>query len=187
MSNIVMKEANKMMRQKRLRKIVVAAIVLLLVTAFASYFTTAVFWDGAFPSGEYHLQIVNQSGNPIKGATLNIYQGKNLAFEYPFDNYLSENSLVSNDKGEIVLTHLPRGLEFGGSGWLLFWVIPINMSSPKFNCEVIATEYKPLRFSANEIFVIAYETNNTQKKTVHINGYEVELEIFEKTIILKGK
>lgn len=159
----------------------------LLVAAFASYFTTAVSWDGAFPSGEYHLQIVNQSGSPIKGATLNIYQGNNLAFEYPFDNYLSENSLVSNDKGEIVLTHLPRGLEYGGSDWLLFWVIPINKSSPKFNCEVIASEHEPLKFSANEIFEIAYETNNTQKKTVQINGYEVELRMFEKTITLKGK
>ena len=144
-----------------------------------------MFWDGAFPSGEYHLRILNQSGEPIDGAILNIYQGKSQAFEYPFDNYLSENGLVSNEMGEIVITHAPRGLEFGGSGWLLFWVIPINMGSPKFSCEITASGYKPLRFSVRQVFETSYNNSNAPKKTVQINGNEVELRVFEQTVILK--
>ena len=50
-------------------------IFILLLLALASYATTIVNWDGGFPSGEFHLQIQNQTGTPIEGAKLNIYQG----------------------------------------------------------------------------------------------------------------
>ncbi|MBK9924550.1 MAG: hypothetical protein IPP66_04585 [Anaerolineales bacterium] len=190
MATSAMSEPNKMASQKRLRYILVASFALVLVLTFASYITTAVFWDGAFPSGEYHLQILNEAGDPVKGATLNIYQGKTLAFEYPFDNYLSENTLISNDEGEIVLTHLPRGLEFGGSGWDLFWIIPIRMGGPKFTCQIDAEGYKTYRFSSQQIFDTAYEAYNNDsvpRKTIQINGNEVKIMILEKMIMLEKR
>jgi len=152
-----------------------------------------VFWDGAFPSGEFHLQIQNQAGAPIEGAKLNIYQGvtQKYSFKYPFDNYQSENSLISNKAGEIILTHMPRGLEFGGSGWLLFWVIPINMSSPKFDCEITANGYKTVKFSTQQIFETAYNAyknnENVPEKIVKINEDEFTLAIYQQSIVLKEK
>jgi hypothetical protein len=187
MTNVVLDESSKLRYRRRSRGIFVAFMTLFVILGLASYNTTAVVWDGAFPSGEYHLRIQSEGGVPIEAAILNIYHGRTQAFKYPFDNYLSENSLVSNKKGEIVITHASRGFEFGGTSWLLFWAIPIDMGSPKFNCEIIASGYQALEFSVQQIFETAYKNENAPMKTVQINGEEVELKVFEQSVVLKEK
>ncbi len=187
-------ELNKGARQKRIFvTVLLASFVIVLVLSVASYVSTQVMWDGMFPSGEYHLLVQDQAGNPVEGAFLNIYAGKSAkhAFEYPFDNYLSENSLASNAKGEIVVTHLPRGFEFGGSGWHLFWVIPVNIGAPEFTCQISADGYKTLKFPDEQIFDEAYNAykndENVPEKKVQINGREFTLAIYEQSVTLKEK
>lgn len=169
-------------------------IFISLLLALASYVTTIRNWDGSFPSGEFHLQIQNQTGTPIKGAKLNIYKGiiKQHAFGYPFGNYQAENSLISNEAGEIVITHHSLGFEFGGTRWYLFWIIPMGQRSPTFNCEITADGYETGKFSINQIFKPAYYGSNVPKKTIELSGIEgfsfpLTIGIYKLPVVLNEK
>src|ERR1022692_2885573 len=78
-----------------------AAIIVGVVSflALASYFTTAIIWDGGFPSGEFRVNVHDTEGTPVKGAVLRVYHGgtRNLAFKYPFDNHLDGHELFSDE------------------------------------------------------------------------------------------
>ena len=181
---------------KRYWRIIAIVSFVLIVLVVISEETTGVLWDGSFPSGEFHLSIQDEFGHPIEGATLNVFHRgtQNPAFEYPLNNYLLLNSLTSDENGMIIALHKPRGLEFSGYSWRLFWLIPMATGTPDFDFEISAKGYKTFRSSLSTIFEIAYNNyENAPTKTIQVNGYEngapqlfdVEIRIFEKTIILK--
>ena len=171
----------------RPRKIVglVAAVLFVMImgcVAFASFRTTFGLWDGMFPSGEYHLKIQDKSGRPINGATLKVFEGgtKNVAFEYPIDNYLSEGDLVSNKQGVIVVLHKPQGFEFGGTCWSLYWVFPMCSNGPEFDFQISADGYKSINFSANDLFEPAYNDRNVGYTTIELeSGESLRIPVFE--------
>ena len=145
-------------------------------------------WDGMFPAGEYHLKVQNENGIPISGAILNAFEDgtENLAFEYPLDNYSTEGDLISDEQGAIVVLHKPRGFEFGGSCWNLFWVYPICSDSPKFDFQISADGYKTIKFTTDELFAPAYDDRSNGKTTVTLeNGENLQISVYELTFILK--
>src|SRR5262249_41225056 len=133
---------------KRPIRFIVVAIAVLGALALASYLTTASDWDGGFPAGEFRLNIRNTNGQPVKGAILRVYHGgtRGDAFEYPLNNYLSDQMPVSDDNGRMIALQQHRGLQFGGFSWDLFWIIPIGAKPPKYDCEITADGYRPLGF-----------------------------------------
>jgi hypothetical protein len=173
---------------KRLAKIVKVAVALVGLLAFASYLTTSIIWDGGFPSGEFRLNIRNGEGQPVKGAVLRVYRGgtRDLAFEYPLDNHLPGQELVSDDNGRITAIRKNGGLQFGGHAWQLFWVIPIGAKAPEYDCEITAAGYKPSTFQIGRLFESPHTYYEDFPKTkLKVNGEELELQIYEHTFTLE--
>jgi hypothetical protein len=160
----------------------IAFVILLACLGLISSKTTMGLWDGMFPSGEYHLKIQDKNGRPINGATLKIFEGgtKNVAFEYPIDNYLSEGSLVSNEQGVIVVLHKPRGFEFGGTCWSLYWVFPRCSDGPEFDFQISADGYKSINFSTHDLFEPAYNDRQIGYTTIELeSGESLRIPVFE--------
>jgi hypothetical protein len=168
--------------------VIVLIIIFLMILAIVSYDRTGVIWNGSYPPAEFNLTIQNISGQPIEGATINIFRRgtRTPTFEYPIDNYLEMNSLVSDNQGLILIIHKPRGVEFGGFDWKLFWMIPISSGTPDFDYEISAIGYKPIRSSITQIFRVTYSYDgNATNKTIQVYGREIEIRIFEQKITLK--
>ena len=139
-------------------------------------------WDGMFPSGAYQLKIQDENGRPIKGASLNVFETgtNNFAFEYPIDNYLSEGDLISDEQGIIVGLHKPRGFEFGGACWSLFWMFPMCSDGPEFDFQISADSYKSINFSTNDLFEPAYEDRHVGNTTIKLeSGESLRIPVFE--------
>jgi hypothetical protein len=133
---------------------VAICVTVVALLAVASYYTTSHYWDGGFPAGEFRVYVHDQDGTPIEGATLRVYRGgtRDLAFKYPLDNHLADQELVSDENGRITAIRKRGGLQFGGHGWYLFWVIPMGAKAPEYDCEITATGFKPLKFGIWRLF-----------------------------------
>ena len=145
-------------------------------------------WDGLFPAGEFHLKVRNENGEPIPDAVLYVLdrRTKDLSFYYPIDNYISVNSLVSNDEGTFIALHFFQGFEFGGSCWELFWVYPMCSKAPKYDFAISADEYKTLRFLTDEFFAPARNDMDVGTASVIVEKVEVvDPPVYELLFVLK--
>ena len=177
------------MREKKGRHRVAWGVFgLILFLGFLSYVTTSVLWDGGFPSGEFRLDVVDSSGQPVEGAVLNVYRGgtSELAEEYPLDNHITGLELVSNERGRIVVLRRYDGTQFGGQAWDLFWLIRMGVQAPKFDCKITAEGFKSLSFPVNRMFDSPHEYyKNFPKTTIQEDGESIELPIYEHTFTLE--
>jgi hypothetical protein len=158
------------------------------ILGVASYLTTDYTWDSGFPSGEFRVNVRDQDGQPIKEASLRVYRGgtRELAFQYPLDNHLADQPLVSDENGRIVAIRRRGGLQFGGEAWLLFFVIPMGAKAPKYNCEITAAGFKPLIFRIERLFESPHTYYEDFPKTkAKLDGKEIELKIYEHTFTLE--
>ena len=165
-----------------------SVILCSLICIFVISSTTTIgTWDGMYPSGEYHLKIENELGYPIKGATLSVFdETENFALEYPIDNYLSADDLISDEQGVIVALHRPRGFEFGGSCLYAFWIFPMCSGSPKYEGQISAEGYKTIIFSLQRLFDVAYNGEEIGTASVLLEIDEtVEIPIYEIYFTLK--
>jgi hypothetical protein len=179
-------EAEGAMKRKAMIGMIGAAVLALL--ALASYRTTYCMRWGGFPSGEFRLNVRDGSGQPVKGAIMHVYRGgtRDLAYKYPLDNYLPGRELVSDDSGRVTAIRKYGGLQFGGEGWALFWVIPMGVKAPTFDCEITAEGFKPLKFSVRRLFESPYQFYEDFPKTkLEVDGEEIELPIYEHTFTLE--
>lgn len=178
MRSLITAGTSKSTRLKRLIGVILL-LILVCTLACASFRNTFIIWEGFFPAGEYHLNIRNQTGEPIPGAILHVYEEgtRTPAFEYPIDNYLKDDDLISNAQGQIIALHKNRGLEFGGSEWKLFWIIPMGLGCcPQYDCEIIAQGYKPLKFSIKRLFEAGYNDHSPMRPELKIYEAEFVLE-----------
>lgn len=172
---------------KRSRMIVIAVIGLVGSLAIASYLTTSIVWDGGFPSGEVRIDVRDRDGTPVKGAVLRVYRGgtRELTTNYPLENHTAGQGLVSDEHGRITAVRTSDRSQFGGHSWSLFWIIPMGARAPEFDCEITADGYKPLHFPVWNLFESAHRHYNDFPKTkLVLNGEEIELKVYEQTIIL---
>jgi len=112
---------------------------------------------------------------------------KNPAFEYPIDNHFSEGDLISNEHGVIVALHKPRGFEFGGGVWYLFWVFPIYSDEPEFDFQIAANDYKTINFTTEDLFEPAYNDESSGNTTIMLdNGENVRIPVYELIFTLEN-
>lgn len=146
--------------------------------------STTGAWDGFFPSGEYHIKIINQAHEPIQGAKLSIFaNGTQIpAFEYPIDNYTKSNELISNELGLIIATHRSRGFEFGGTcNFLIFCT-----ERPKYDFLITADGYNSIQFSDDIIYKLDSNSDVIGKSKVILdNSQEQEISVFELIYVLE--
>lgn len=154
----------EMNNERRLRIVkigVIAFLVLAILMVIGGLLTptSSGMWDGAFPSGEFHILIKNADGQPIPGAVLNVLGRENgFAYGYPFDNYSSNSELVSDEQGLIIALHEYQDIEFGGRCTEYFWVYTKCSDGPEYFGQIAADGYQVKDFSINElIFQPAYE------------------------------
>jgi|GEM_PF-3427749 len=183
------KDANRSL--KRLGCLLSILLAFILLLGVVSLSTSFYRWDGAFPGGEFYIHVQNHLGEPVTGAILNIYQKNRTtpSFGYPFDNYVSGQSLISDSTGEIVVLHIPRGIEFGGGGSYLFWVIPIGESYvPDFRCEISADGYKLRIFPVSLIFNVSDENvHPIPTQVVEYKGTAYTLSGYDRIIVVDNK
>jgi hypothetical protein len=173
---------------KRLLKVATILVAMVGLLALASFLTTSIIWDGGFPSGEFRLNLRDPEGKPVKGAVLCVYRGgtRDLAFEYPLDNHVAAQELVSDESGRITAIRKRGGLQFGGHAWLLFWVIPMGAKAPEYDCEITAQGFKPVKFRVWKLFESPHKYYEDFPKTkVKVDGKEFELPIYEHAFTLE--
>ena len=168
--------------------VVLVLTLILLPSTRPVLFSTSTF-DGFFPSGEFRFKITNNANEPLKGASLSIFEGgsQNSAFEYPIDNYSTERDLISDESGLIIAIHKPRGFEFGGAcqHFLIVFVLRCD-ETPKYYFVITADGYKTIRFSDEVIYDLARNRDviGTRKVTLE-NGQEEEIPVFELVYVLE--
>jgi hypothetical protein len=172
----------------RRTKIATAAIAIVGLLAVASFLTTHILWVGAFPSGEFHISVLDSDGKPVKGAILHVYHGstRELASNYPFDNHIIGQDLVSDENGRIIVFRKPDGKLIDGNGWSLFWLIPIGTTAPKYDCEIMADGFKPVNFPVWQLFKSPQRSfEEIPKIKLDVEGEQVEVSIYKHTFTLK--
>lgn len=173
---------------KRWAKVAAAAVVAVGRLALASYMTTSIIWDGGFPSGEFHVNVRDPEGKPVRGGILRVYRGgtRDLASGYPLDNHVAGQELVSDDSGRIKAIRKDGGLQFGGHAWQLFWVIPMGAKAPKYDCEITAEGFKLLKFRLWRLFESRHRYHEEFLKTkLEVDGKQIEVPIYEHTFTLE--
>jgi hypothetical protein len=164
----------------------VAGVVAFL--ALASYVTTSKQWDGGFPSGEFRVNLRDPDGKPIQGAILRVYRGgtRDLAFDYPLDNHVPGQDLITDEEGRLAAIRTNDWLQFGGHAWRLFWLIPLGAKAPQYDCEITRVGFKPRTFRIGRLFESPHRYHKDFPKTKRIaNGKEIELPIYEHTFTLE--
>jgi hypothetical protein len=79
-------------------------------------------------------------------------------------------------------------VQFGGFGWLLFWVIPMGAKAPQYDCEITAEGFKPLTFQVDRLFEMPHQSyENFPKSKRTIDGKEVELPVYEHSFTLERR
>jgi hypothetical protein len=120
---------------------------------------------------------------------LQVYRGgtRQPAFEYPLDNHLPGQDLVSDGSGRITAVRKRGGLQFSGHAWQLFWLIPMGTTkAPDYDCEITAPGYKPCAFPVWRLFESPYHDYEEFPKTkLTADGEEIELPVYEHTFVLE--
>jgi len=102
-----------------------AGVLVLLLLVGASWVTTSWAGHGEFSPGEWPVVVKDENGVPIEGARAIVSPGTSSVFW----NYRGPGSLVSDDRGQLLLkTHPAGGPRYGGRGWSLLWIWDIQQA-----------------------------------------------------------
>ncbi|MFW6157808.1 MAG: hypothetical protein ACOC8E_00450 [Planctomycetota bacterium] len=170
------------------RVAIVAVVIVLLIAAavaagFASCATTTYDWIGGLPEAEVRLRVLGPDGQPLKGATLYIYDGRTGQAAWTDVVLNFGPGLVSDEEGRITLVTNPS--RYGGRGWYLFWFIPMGDRGPDYQCEIRADGFESLRFDVWRLFDAPYTSyDDIPKTTRRLYGREIELPLYEHTFTL---
>lgn len=164
-----------------------SAIVIIL--ALLSRVTTLHTWDGGFPFAQIRIRIVDDQGNPIEKATLDVNRrpSGSPAVEYPITEYKG-SPLISDSSGTIVCHQTRRGLQFGGAGWLLFWCIPMGAKAPQFDVHFAHPDYVRKSFRIWRLFESKHKFyEDFPKAGIDIRGRSEEIPIYEQRIVMSKR
>ena len=173
------------MRRRWAWRITLGTVVTVLVLGLlvlASWATTQEDWDGGFPAGVIRLEVLAADGRPVRGATFQVYKPAGEPSPgYPF--LVPSAPTDANGRMSVVQPH--AGLQFGGHRWRLFWAIHIGATTPRYECEVAATGFRPTRIDLFDLFVSARPTGEQVKIDWPARETKAELSVYEATIRLE--
>ena len=156
--------------------------------ASLSYFTTGFTWEARFPRGECRISVCTPGGRPIKGAVLRVLRTgtRDPAFNFPLDNYVAGQQLISDEYGRITAIRKHAGQRLRGRAWRLFWVIKMQPEAYPYYCEITAPGFKPLTFTIWRLFKSSYyHYEEFPKSYLTVDGVEIELPVYESTFELE--
>jgi hypothetical protein len=112
----------------------------MLLAIESSFVATAACmqWDGGFTTVEYRLHLRDAHGAPVASARLDVRDAHGApSYAYPVDDFRRDAAPVSDDGGTLVLHHVSRGLEFGGSCFAPFGLeIGGTCDSPRYTLRI---------------------------------------------------
>jgi hypothetical protein len=172
---------------KRAAKNTAAVVGVVGFLVLASYETTSIEWVGGFPSAQFHVNVCDSEGKPIRGAVLRVYRSgtHDMASSYRLDDRLTGQEPASDDTGRITAI-CKYGLNFGGDSWRLLWIVPMGAQAPKLDCEIAAPGFRPLNFPLWRLYESPHVSyGDFPKARLTMDGKEVELPIYEHTLTLE--
>jgi hypothetical protein len=168
------------MKRKALAAIAVCLLVLGLLS-FVSYYDTALNWHQSFPPAEVRLNVVDEAGAPVSGAELQIFSHEDeQVFDWPF----VEQIMVSDASGGIVCHQIHYGVQYGGTSWELFWIIPMGSDKSPYKCRIVREGFQPLTFRLTDLFELN-GFNSKENAIFEVNGTKQRLLIFERKYTMK--
>jgi hypothetical protein len=159
-------------------------ILLVLILAGASLFTTFGIWDGRLPSAKFRIFVRGNKGKAISNAKLQVYEntgcfkgrGK-MSYGFPLSQFKEDSQFQSSSDGVIEVSHIAKNIEIGGAAFALFWVIPITTGHPHFSVTVSAPGYKSAEIDYNKLY------SNCDKTPTFLVDDNVPVCTFEFTLV----
>jgi len=172
------------------RKRLVLVVLVVGALAVASYLTTGIYWDGGFPSGQIRILVVDESGTPLPGVSLRVLNPKtgDPVGDYPLQENTRPGGMVSGADGVITCHQAREGLQFGGFGWYLFWIIPLGCNEgPDFRFEFAKDGFGTRVLNADEFFEFGGQSYDAVPKitTRTASGDETEWPVWSRKVVLK--
>lgn len=151
----------------RHRRRLLRCVFVAVATVGSLAFVSSLFhedWHGGMPRGEYRISVLNLKGEPVSGAKLR--------------GFSSETLISADSNGKFVLTQHRGGIQYGGSRWWLFWIIPMGDQPPEFVWEVSAEGYRKQRVTWSEFYELREPST---QPTVHreFDGNKLELPAYD--------
>ena len=149
------------MPKRRIRIIIVAAMVLVGSAAVLSWRTTATTWHGEMLQSEWTIRVQDHQGIALADAYLALIteDGESVSYgDYgrgPFDNYTAPGDVRADDDGVLRLRNT-RCLKVGGTFWELFWIWRIgSYPDPGMGLvfKISARGYEPATVSFDDLLV----------------------------------
>jgi hypothetical protein len=145
----------------RKKKIYITLIVFAVLTlTLVSCYTTFAIGDGGFPSAKFNIKVQNEAGDSIEGAMLTVYRRtgwfgirRKISYEYPIQEFSRDSKSFSKSDGVIRVSHISKGMEFGGPVFALFWLFPIHIGVPDIEVVIEASKYKPIEFDYTDLYL----------------------------------
>lgn len=132
----------------RLRWWLIGFALLALLIAFAPIQT--IIWDGRFSDEEYQLKFNRPDGTPVSGVKLRVEtRAGGVSYLYPINEFLPDDTPISDATGRMVYHHVSHGLEFGGRDYRNLVGITLSRAgAPQFDCVFLVDgrEIHRLRF-----------------------------------------
>jgi hypothetical protein len=169
------------MRKPVLILIIIATIIALIsvclgLLAFLSYQTTQYYWDGGYPLSEVQITVLDENNVPIPGAQVTIYDSVSgeSTYDYPFIEYTSSSIPTTDNIGTLKLHQELMGIQFGGSGWDLFWIFPMgSQDAPMYTIEVSADGYQTLYLGIWDLLGTSSDNVETIQYKIYDESYEM--------------
>jgi hypothetical protein len=167
--------------------VLIMPVVCLGVLAWLSYQTTHFYWDGGFPPAEFVVQLVDEEGDPIQNAWLEVESADTgePSYEYPVYEFTQGERPTTGPDGQMVFHQVEQGIQFGGEGWDLFWLFPMgSMDQPNFTVTFRAEGYQ-------DYLINIWDLYNATGGPVEITEYDwmgilVEMQVFETQYVMRS-
>jgi hypothetical protein len=137
-----------------------ATIVIIFISAIGSIATTFGIWDGAIPSANFKIKVIDKEGKPVNGAKLTIFSKQSFlslqktpAYSFPIHQFTEHYQPTSNENGIIKISHIcKKRIEISGAAFALFWVIPVSLGDPHFIVTIKASDGRESSFAYDALY-----------------------------------
>ena len=162
-------------------------IAFVILLGWFSLSTTLIRWTGRLPQVQLRLRIVDASGQPVRGVTLNTFLAgsQKRTDKWPLVECSASGGPVSDEDGTITVVAAYGG--FGGKVRMLFWCIPIGNRGTSYDCEFSAPGYEIQRLDFWALAKNEQDWDSAPKVNDVYNGIIRELKVVEKKVVMERK